>query len=257
MSKILVKTKKEIELIRSAGALAAETLVRAGEMCKPGVSTWEIDEFIAAYTKKHGGISADFNYECDGKRYPRYSCISLNEVVCHGIPSKDTILKEGDILNIDITTILGGYHGDCSAMFCVGKVSDLANELIETTKLCLEEGIRVAAMPKARFSDIGNAIQPIADEHGFSVVEDYGGHGIGRGFHEEPFVLHYANNMRSPIIEIGNVFTIEPMINVGGPAIKTLKDKWTTVTADGTLSAQWEHTMVKTKDGIDILTLPR
>lgn len=253
MPKIKVKTKREIELIRSAGALAAETLVRAGELCKPGVSTYEIDEFIGEYTKKHGGVSACLGYE----GYPRYACISLNEVVCHGIPSKDTILKDGDILNIDITTILGGYHGDCSAMFTVGKVSDLAQKLIDVTRQCLEEGIQAAALPKSRYCDIGNAIQPIADENGFSIVEEYCGHGIGRGFHEEPQILHYANNYYTNFIEVGHVFTIEPMINVGKPGTKTLKDGWTAVTVDGQLSAQWEHTMVKTKDGIDILTLPR
>ena len=253
MSRIKVKTKKEIELIRSAGALAAETLVRAGEMCKPGVNTLEIDEFIGDFTNKNGGISACLGYY----DYPRYACISLNEVVCHGIPSEKTILKEGDIVNIDITTILAGYHGDCSAMFCVGNVSPEAKELVDVAKQCLEEGIRAAEMPKARFSDIGCAIQPIADEHGFSVVEDYCGHGIGRGFHEEPNVLHYANRGPSPFIEIGNVFTIEPMINAGKPGTKTLKDGWTAVTVDGKLSAQWEHPMALTKNGIDILTLPR
>lgn len=253
MPRIKVKTKKEIELIRSAGALAAETLVRAGELCKPGVSTLEIDEFIGQYTEKHGGISACLGYE----GYPRYACISLNEVVCHGIPSKDTILKDGDILNIDITTILGGYHGDCSAMFTVGNVSAQAQELIDVTKQCLEEGIQAASLPKARYCDIGCAIQPIADEHGFSVVEDYCGHGIGRGFHEEPQILHYANSAYTNFIEVGHVFTIEPMINVGKPGTVTLKDGWTAVTEDRSLSAQWEHTMVKTKDGIEILTLPR
>ena len=253
MSKIKVKTKKEIELIRSAGALAAETLMRAGEMCKPGVNTLEIDEFIADFTNKHGGVSADFGYY----GYPRYACISINEVVCHGIPSKDTILKDGDIVNIDITPILSGYHGDCSAMFCVGNVSKQAKDLVQVSKECLEEGIRAAAMPKARFSDIGCAIQPYAEDHGYTVVRDYCGHGIGRGFHEEPNVLHYANREINNMIEIGNVFTIEPMINMGKSDIKTLKDGWTVVTVDGSLSAQWEHTMVKTKDGIDILTLPR
>ena len=253
MSKIKIKTKKEIELIRSAGALAAETLVRAGEMCKPGVNTLEIDEFIGDFTKKHGGISACLGYN----GYPRYACISLNNVICHGIPKKETVLKDGDILNIDITTILSGYHGDCSAMFCVGNVSPLAKELVDVAKLCLEEGIQAAEMPKARFSDIGCAIQPIADEQGFSDVEEYCGHGIGRGFHEEPTILHFANSFRTPMIEIGNVFTIEPMINAGKPETKTLKDGWTAVTVDGSLSAQWEHTLALTPNGIDILTLPR
>ncbi|MCK9183417.1 MAG: type I methionyl aminopeptidase [Fibrobacteraceae bacterium] len=253
MAHIKVKTQKEIELIRSAGALAAETLIRAGEMCKPGVSTLEIDEFIGNFTKKNGGISACMGYH----GYPRYACISLNEVICHGIPDAQTILKDGDILNIDITTILSGYHGDTSAMFLVGNVKPEVKELVATAKLCMEEGIKAAGLPGARFSDIGNAIQPIADEHGFSVVEDYCGHGIGRGFHEEPTVLHFANNEHTPLIEVGNVFTIEPMINMGKPGTRTLKDGWTAVSCDGSLSAQWEHTMVRTKSGIDILTLPR
>ena len=253
MAKIKVKSAKEIELIRDAGALAAETLILAGEMCKPGVSTLEIDEFIGDYTNKHKGRSACMGYH----GYPRYACISINEVVCHGIPNAQTILKDGDIVNIDITTILSGYHGDTSAMFCVGKVSSLAQELVDTAKFCMEEGIRAAGEPGARFSDIGCAIQDIADEHDFSVVEDYCGHGIGRGFHEEPTVLHFRNSERTPYIEVGNVFTVEPMINVGRPGTKTLKDGWTAVTRDGSLSAQWEHTIVRTKEGIEILTLPR
>ena len=253
MAKIKVKSAKEIELIRDAGALAAETLILAGEMCKPGVSTLEIDEFIGDYTRQHKGISACMGYH----GYPRYACISINEVVCHGIPNANTILKDGDIVNIDITTILSGYHGDTSAMFCVGKVSDLARELVDTAKFCMEEGIRAASEQGAHWNDIGCAIQDIADEHGFSVVEDYCGHGIGRGFHEEPTVLHFRNYERCPFIEIGNVFTVEPMINVGRPGTKTLSDGWTAVTRDGSLSAQWEHTVVKTKEGIEILTLPR
>lgn len=253
MAKIKIKTSKEIELIRDAGALAAETLIRAGEMCKPGVSTLEIDEFIGDFTRKNKGISA-----CKGYHgYPRYACFSINEVVCHGIPTANMILKDGDIVNIDITTILKGYHGDTSAMFCVGKVSHLAQELVDTAKFCMEEGIRAAGEPGARWNDIGSAIQDIADEHGFSVVEDYCGHGIGSGFHEEPMVLHFRNNEITRMIDVGNVFTIEPMINVGKPGTKTLSDGWTAVTRDGSLSAQWEHTMVRTKDGIEILTLPR
>ncbi|MCF0216179.1 MAG: type I methionyl aminopeptidase [Fibrobacteraceae bacterium] len=253
MARIKVKNAKEIELIRDAGALAAETLIRAGEMCKPGINTLEIDEFIGDYTRKHKGISA-----CKGYHgYPRYACISINEVVCHGIPNANTILKDGDIVNIDITTILQGYHGDTSAMFCVGKVSKLAKDLVDTAKFCMEEGIRAAGEVGARYWDIGNAIQDIADENGFSVVEDYCGHGIGRGFHEEPTIFHFRNNALKQFIEVGNVFTVEPMINAGRPGTKTLRDGWTAVTSDGSLSAQWEHTIVRTKDGIEILTLPR
>lgn len=253
MAKIKIKTPKEIELIRDAGALATVTLLRAGEMVKPGVSTLEIDEFIGEFTKKNGGTSACLNYH----GYPRYACISINDVVCHGIPSKDTILKDGDIVNIDITTILSGYHGDTSAMFTVGKPSKDALELVQVTKECLEIGIAAAAEPNAIYSDIGNAIQALADEYGFGVVEDYCGHGIGRNFHEEPTVFHFGNRFRSPHIEIGHVFTIEPMINAGKPGTKTLSDGWTAVTKDGSLSAQWEHTVARTKNGIEILTLPR
>ena len=230
MAKIKIKSAKEIELIRDAGALAAETLIRAGEMCKPGVSTLEIDEFIGDYTRKHKGISACMGYH----GYPRYACISINEVVCHGIPSANTILKDGDIVNIDITTILSGYHGDTSAMFCVGRVSNLAQELVDTAKFCMEEGIRAAGEDGARYYDIGNAIH-----------------------HEEPTLYHFRNNVLKQFIEVGNVFTVEPMINVGRPGTKTLADGWTAVTRDGSLSAQWEHTIARTKNGIEILTLPR
>lgn len=253
MAKIKVKTAKEIEHIRDAGALVAETLIRAGEMCKPGVCTLEIDEFIGDFTRKYKAVSACMGYH----GYPRYACISINEVVCHGIPDAKTILKDGDIVNIDITSILNGYHGDASMMFCVGKVSSIARELVDTAKFCMEEGIRAAGERGARWNDIGNVIQDIADEHGFSVVEDYCGHGIGTGFHEEPTVLHCRNNYLTKFIEVGNVFTVEPMINVGRPGTKTLSDGWTAVTRDGSLSAQWEHTVAKTKDGIEILTLPR
>ncbi len=253
MARIKVKTAKEIELIRDAGALAAETLIRAGEMVKPGVCTLEIDEFIGEYTKKHGGISACMGYH----GYPRYACISINDVICHGIPSEQTILKDGDIVNIDITSILNGYHGDTSAMFYAGKPNREAREVVDCARECMDAGIEAAGKAGSRYSDIGNVIQDIADEHGFSVVEDYCGHGIGRGFHEEPTVYHFATGARLPLIEVGHVFTVEPMINVGKPHTKTLADGWTAVTRDGSLSAQWEHTVVKTKDGIEILTLPR
>lgn len=253
MSRIKVKSAKEIELIRDAGALAAETLIRAGELCKPGVSTAAIDQFVYDYTIAHGGISACLGYH----GYPKTCCISINDVICHGIPSEKQLLKEGDIVNIDITTILSGYHGDTSAMFLVGNVKREARELVDTTRLCMEEGIRAAGLPRARYSDIGNAIQAIADEHDYSVVEDYCGHGIGRGFHEEPTVLHFATNRPGPFIEVGHVFTIEPMINIGKPDTRTLADDWTAVTRDGSLSAQWEHTVALTKKGIEILTLPR
>lgn len=253
MGKIKVKSPKEIELIRDAGALAAETLIRAGELCKPGISTLEIDDFVGEYTKKHGGISACLGYH----GYPKNCCISINEVICHGIPSAQTILQDGDIVNIDITSILSGYHGDTSAMFLVGQVSSQAKELVSVAKQCMEAGIQAASESGAKYLDIGEAIQSLAEEHDFSVVEDYCGHGIGRGFHEEPTILHFRNRELKQLIEQGHVFTIEPMLNIGQAATKTLKDGWTAVTRDGSLSAQWEHTIARTKNGIQILTLPR
>lgn len=252
MARIKIKSKREIDLLRDAGALAAETLVRAAELCKPGVSTEEINTFVHEYTLKHGGIPAPLGYH----GYPKSVCTSINEVVTHGIPGNQ-VLKDGDIINVDITTIVSGYHGDTSATFLVGNVSDIAREITEVSKRCLDESIRAAAKPKARFSDIGAAIEAIAEENGFSVVRDYCGHGIGRGFHEEPLVLHYRQGRPGPFIEEGMVFTIEPMINEGDWRVKTLKDGWTAVTVDGKLSAQWEHTVVRTRDDIEILTLPR
>mgnify|MGYP002624050782 CR=1 FL=1 len=251
---LVLKSPQEIEKMRIAGRLAAEVLEMIGPYVVPGVLTAELDERMLRFIEdEQHATSACLGYH----GYPKATCISINEVVCHGIPNAQTILKDGDIVNIDITTILSGYHGDTSAMFCVGKVSSLAQELVDTAKFCMEEGIRAAGEPGARFSDIGCAIQDIADEHDFSVVEDYCGHGIGRGFHEEPTVLHFRNSERTPYIEVGNVFTVEPMINVGRPGTKTLKDGWTAVTRDGSLSAQWEHTIVRTKNGVEILTLPR
>ena len=252
MARIKIKSKREIELLRDAGALAAETLVRSAELCKPGVSTDEINEFVHAYTIQHGGIPAPLNYQ----GYPKSVCTSINEVVTHGIPGP-RVLKDGDIINVDITTILGGYHGDTSATFLVGNVSAEARDLVDVTRRCLDESIRAAAAPRARFSDIGAAIESLAEENGYSVVRDYCGHGIGRGFHEEPLVLHYRQGRPGPYIEEGMVFTIEPMINVGDWRVKTLKDGWTAVTVDGKLSAQFEHTLVRTRDDIEILTLPR
>lgn len=253
MARIKIKSPKEIELIRDAGALAAETLIRAGELCKPGISTLEIDHFVGEYTEKHGGTSACLGY----RGYPKNCCISLNEVVCHGIPGSGTILKEGDIVNIDITTILAGYHGDTSAMFSVGRISKEAQNLIDVAKECLEAGIKAAGELGAKYLDIGEAVQGLAEEYGYSVVEDYCGHGIGRGFHEEPLILHFRNRELKALIEPGHVFTIEPMINIGRSSTKTLSDGWTAITKDGSLSAQWEHTIARTKDGIDILTLAR
>jgi methionyl aminopeptidase len=259
--KIIIKTPREIQKIREAGYLVAETLARAGEMCKPGVSTEEINQFVHQFTLKHNAIPAPLNYPGGGRHgkipFPKACCISVNNVVLHGIPSPDEILKEGDILNIDVTSILDGYYADASRMFCVGKVHPNAQELVDATKMMMEEGIRVAGLPRARFNDIGNIINGIAEEYGYSVTQNFTGHGVGRHFHEEPTIYHYRQREETRLIEPGMVFTIEPMINEGTHKNKTLKDGWTTVTEDGLLSAQWEETVVRTKDGIEILTLPR
>jgi len=252
VSKIIIKTPKEIERIRDCGALVAETLARAGEMCKAGVTTIEINDFVHEFTLKNGAIPACLGY----RKFPKSVCTSVNEVVTHGIPDS-YVLKDGDIINVDITSILNGYHADTSETFFVGKPKPNASELVAASKECLFEGIKVCNSPKARFSDIGAIVNGIAEEHGFSVVRDYCGHGIGRAFHEDPLVLHYRQRLPGPRIEQGMVFTIEPMINEGSYKTKTLADGWTAVTADGKLSAQWEHTVAIGPHGVEILTLSR
>jgi methionyl aminopeptidase len=244
------KTLKEIELMRQAGQLAAQTLHLAGQLVKPGVSLNEINKFVHQHTIDNGAIPAPLNYH----GYPKSVCLSVNHVVTHGIPN-DSILVEGDIVNIDVTSILKGYHGDCSRMFTVGKVSDVAQNICKSAHEALWAGINAVKIG-GYFSDIGNAIQDLMDDRGYSIVQDYCGHGIGRGFHEDPLVLHYAQNKRGPRIEVGMCFTIEPMINEGSHHVKTLKDKWTVVTVDGKLSAQEEHTLAITEAGVEVLTLP-
>lgn len=235
--------------MRSSCALAAEILQRAGELVKAGITTQEIDAFVHDYTVRHGAYPSPLNYH----GFPKSVCTSVNEVVTHGIPGAQ-VLKDGDIVNIDVTCQLEGYHGDCSATFAVGIISQEATDLIQTAQDCLDEGIKAAGKAKARFSDIGAAIQDLADDRGYTVVRDYCGHGIGRGFHEDPLVLHYRQNRSGAIIEPGMVFTIEPMINLGGWQTRTLSDGWTVVTADGQLSAQFEHTLAITENGIEVLT---
>jgi len=252
MSKIIIKTPKEIERIRDCGALVAETLARAGEMCKAGVTTGEINDFVHEFTLKNGAIPACLGY----RKFPKSVCTSVNEVVTHGIPGP-YVLKDGDIINIDITSILNGYHADTSETFFIGKPKPNASELVAASRECLFEGIKVCNLPGVRFSDIGAIVNGIAEEHGFSVVRDYCGHGIGRAFHEDPLVLHYRQRLPGPKIEQGMVFTIEPMINEGSYKTKTLADGWTAITTDGKLSAQWEHTVTIGPHGVEILTLAR
>lgn len=249
MPEIIIKSHAEIDAMRRACRLAAQTLEEAAKLVKPGENTLAIDDFVHDYTIKHHAIPAPLNYQ----GYPKSCCISINEVICHGIPNKKTVLKDGDIVNIDITSILDGWHGDCSATFYVGTPSPEAVNLVETTRRCLEIGIE-QVRPGARLGDIGGSIQEFAEGRGFSVVRDYVGHGIGREFHENLQIAHYGRKGHGLRLVEGMTFTIEPMINQGTWRMRILDDGWTSVTLDKKWSAQFEHTLVVTKDGCEILT---
>lgn len=247
---IELKTPEEIEKMRVAGALAAEQLEMIAEYIKPGVSTGELDRICHEFTvNKQNAIPAPLNY----RGFPKSICTSVNHVVCHGIPSDEKILKNGDIINIDVTPIKDGFHGDSSKTFLVGKPSVLAERLVRICQECLYLGIR-AVKPGAHLGDIGHAIQTHAEKNRFSVVREYCGHGIGRIFHDDPQVLHYGNPGTGLTLQPGMVFTIEPMINVGKREVKVLPDEWTVVTKDHKLTAQWEHTIVVTDSGYEIVT---
>lgn len=248
MTDVKIKSEKELQGVRAACRLAATTLDETAQIIAEGITTEEIDHFVHNYTIKRGGKPAPLNY----RGYPKSICTSINEVICHGIPGKRK-LKNGDIINIDITTILNGWHGDVSAMFYVGAPSAIAKSLVETTRECLRLGI-AEVRPGARLGDIGAAIQRHAESNGFSVVRDFVGHGIGRGFHEDPQVPHYGSQGRGMRLVKGMVFTIEPMINQGVWQARILDDAWTAVTADGKLSAQFEHTVAVTESGVEVLT---
>lgn len=236
--------------MRPAGQLAAELLDMIEAYVKPGVSTLELNDICHEYTLSKGGISAPLNY----KGFPKAICTSINDVVCHGIPSAKTKLRDGDIINIDVTPIVNGYHGDSSRTFLVGNVSDKMRQMVKVTKECLDIGIAVVEAG-ARIGDIGAAIQAHAEKHKFSVVREFVGHGIGRQFHEDPQIPHTGSKGQGPRLEPGMVFTIEPMINEGHWKTKVKKDGWTAVTIDGTWSAQFEHTLAIRSDGkVEILT---
>jgi methionyl aminopeptidase len=245
-----LKTPEEIAKMRVAGRLAAEVLEMITPYVKAGITTEELDHICHNYiVNTQKAIPAPLNY----KGFPKSICTSLNHVICHGIPGA-RVLKSGDILNIDVTIIKGGYHGDTSMMFVVGKPSILAQRLIKVTKECLYLAIKVIK-PNIHLGDIGATIQKHAELHHFSVVKEYCGHGIGKYFHEEPQVLHYGQSGTGFILQPGMTFTIEPMINAGKRDIKQLSDGWTVVTKDHSLSAQWEHTILVTETGYEVLTL--
>lgn len=247
---IKIKSPEEIEKMRVAGRLAAEVLTMIEPYVKPGVTTGELDRICHDYmVNVQQAIPAPLNYH----GFPKSICTSVNHQVCHGIPG-DKVLKSGDIVNIDITVIKDGYHGDTSKMFYIGEPSILARRITEASYECLRLGIEMVK-PGKRLGDIGHVIQSYAEGLGFSVVREYCGHGIGSEFHEEPQVVHYGTPNTGEELRPGMIFTIEPMINVGKRHVKVLPDQWTVVTKDRSLSAQWEHTILVTANGHEILTL--
>ncbi|MDM3843851.1 MAG: type I methionyl aminopeptidase [Aphanizomenon gracile PMC638.10] len=248
---IVILSQREIEKMRRAGSLAAKLLQHLEPLVKPGVSTLQLNDEAERWTRKHGAKSAPLGY----KGYPKSICTSVNEVICHGIPNAKQILKDGDIINIDVTPIVEGYHGDTSKTFLVGNPSPTAQKLVEVTEECLRLGI-AEVKPGAKIGDIGAAIQEYAESFGFSVVRDFVGHGISNIFHTAPDVPHYGIRGRGKKLRAGMVFTIEPMINEGTHEAQMLADGWTAVTSDRLLSAQFEHTIAVTEDGVEILTLP-
>jgi methionyl aminopeptidase len=252
---VSIKTQQEIEKMRIAGRLAGEVLDYITPFIKAGVTTGELDKLCHDYmVDVQQCIPAPLNYAPAGHQpYPKSVCTSINHQVCHGVPG-DRKLKNGDILNIDITTIKDGYHGDTSRMFYVGEPSIQARRLCESTYEAMWRGIRTVRAG-ASLGDIGHAIQSFAEALGYSVVREFCGHGIGKKFHEEPQVLHYGRPGTGLRLEAGMIFTIEPMINAGKADIKQLGDGWTIVTKDHSLSAQWEHTILVTADGFEILTI--
>jgi methionyl aminopeptidase len=249
-SRKLIKTPEQIEGIRRSGLITTGALDLVEREIRAGMSTQEINDLVHEYTISHGGIPAPLNYE----GFPKSVCTSINEVVCHGIPSEYEILEEGDIINVDVTTILDGYYSDASRMFIIGKTSQENQKLVDVAKECLQIGMQ-AAKPYGFVGDIGYAIQQHAKKNGFSVVRDLSGHGVGLEFHEEPDIDHYGRKGTGMLLVPGMVFTIEPMINMGDWHVFVDEDDdWTVVTEDELPSAQWEHTFVMTENGLEILT---
>jgi methionyl aminopeptidase len=235
--------------LRRAGRVAAATLAHVGQRLRPGLTTAEIDEMVRRDTIRRHGTPSQLGYE----GFPAAVCTSVNEVVCHGIPRPDVILREGDLINVDVTTCFRGWHGDTSATWCVGDASPEARHVVEVARRCRDAGV-AAVRPGAHLGDVGAAIVALAAQQGCSVVYEYGGHGIGREMHLPPHVPHVAEAGTGPVLRPGMAFTIEPMINLGGPEVVLRDDGWTVVTADGSLSAQFEHTVLVTPDGVEILT---
>jgi methionyl aminopeptidase len=252
---IQIKTPEETARMRVAGRLAAEVLDYIAPYVKPGVTTGELDRLCHDYmVNVQGTVPAPLNYAPPGyKPFPKSICTSVNHQVCHGIPG-ERVLKAADVVNIDVTVIKDGFHGDTSRMFYAGEPSIQARRLCEITFECMWLGIRTVR-PGAYLGDIGAAIQKHAESNGYSIVREFCGHGIGRRFHEEPQVLHYGRAGTGPVLQPGMTFTVEPMVNAGRPSIRELADGWTIVTKDHSLSAQWEHTVLVSETGYEVLTL--
>lgn len=252
---LVLLSDKELDKMRRVGRLAAELLNHLEPLVQPGISTQALNDEAERWTQAHGATSAQLGYTPFGHPpFPGSICTSVNEVICHGIPSRQQILKLGDIVNIDVTPLLDGYHGDTSRTFFVGIPAPSAQKLVQVTHECMLQGI-AEIKPGARIGDIGAAIQAHAEANGFSVVRDFVGHGVGRQFHTEPSVPHFGQRGRGLRLRPGMVFTVEPMLNEGTYDFKILGDRWTVVTRDGKLSAQFEHTVAVTSDGVEILTL--
>ncbi|WP_195938136.1 methionyl aminopeptidase [Romboutsia sp. 1001713B170131_170501_G6] len=245
----IIKTKEQIEKIKESAKINDAVLDEVAKQIKVGMTTEDINKIVHEFTIAQGAVPAPLNYG----GFPKSVCTSINDEICHGIPSEDIVLKDGDIINVDVSTIYNGYYSDASRMFMIGNVSEEAKRLVEVTKECLYKGIE-AVKPWGHLGDVGYAIQQHAQANGYSVVEDFGGHGIGLQFHEDPFVYHYGNANEGMILVPGMVFTIEPMINQGTCDLYIdAENEWTSYTEDGKLSAQWEHMVLVTEDGIEIL----
>jgi methionyl aminopeptidase len=248
---IVIKTSRELEKMRLAGRISAQALKIAGQAIEPGVTTFEIDEVVRKYIESEGATPSFLGYG----GYPASTCISVNHVVIHGIPSKRIKLKQGDIVSVDVGAFIGGFHGDNARTFPCGEISQEAKELLKATEESLYEGISMAKAGN-RIGDIGSTVQRYVEVRGYSVVRDFVGHGVGAKMHEDPSVPNYGTPGRGPRLLPGMTIAIEPMINAGSHKVRVLPDGWTTVTADGRLSAHFEHTIAITSDGPMILTLP-
>jgi len=249
-----IQDARGVARLRAAGKVAAETLATVGARLRAGLTTAQIDAYVREDTAKRGGTPSQLGYH----GFPAAVCTSRNAVVCHGIPRREDVLAEGDILNVDVTTCLDGFHGDTSATFHIGepaRATPEARHVVDVARRCRDAGV-LAVRDGARLGDIGAAIAELAKREGCSVVREYGGHGIGRKMHADPHVSHVGTRGSGLRLRTGMVFTIEPMVNLGGPEVVLLDDGWTVVTADGTLSAQFEHTVLVTPTGVEILTLP-